>query len=109
MDKVKRAMTVADVPELGFVFPKARPLLIHLKDVVDYEVEEKYFVADSKLSTLVRRDVTEGVVDDIVRVGTLMAISGHDYLKRVYGLNGIAPTIPTGTGGNNMPKVEVVD
>lgn len=31
----------------------------------------------------------------------------HDSIRRVYGTEGIAPTVPTGTGGGVMPKIEV--
>lgn len=37
-------------------------------------------------------------------VGRLTGINGHDYLKRVYSVNGVSPTIPTGTGGNHEGK-----
>jgi len=32
-------------------------------------------------------------------------VRGHDILRRVYGAKGLSPTIPTGMGGNTMPKV----
>jgi DNA (cytosine-5)-methyltransferase 1 len=31
----------------------------------------------------------------------------HESIRRVYGTNGVAPTVPTGTGGGVMPKIEV--
>ena len=34
-------------------------------------------------------------------------INGHDYIKRVYSADGIAPTVPTGAGGNHEPKTMV--
>lgn len=31
----------------------------------------------------------------------------HESIRRVYGSEGLSPTIPTGTGGGVMPKIEV--
>ncbi len=100
-------MAAADFAVLDFEFPKAVPLTIHLIDIVDREAPAKYYLSDERLKGLVSFDSPQGIYDGIVRVGTLTSISGHDILKRVYGINGIAPTIPTGAGGNTMPKIEV--
>ncbi len=100
-------MNSVDVPWLNFEFPKEVPLEIHLQDVCDRDVDEKYFLSDDKLKGFVSFDSPQGIYDGIVRAGTLNTINGHDILKRVYGVNGIAPTIPTGAGGNTMPKIEV--
>lgn len=37
--------------------------------------------------------------------GRASNINGHDYLKRIYSDDGIAPTLPTGTGGNHYAKI----
>ena len=100
-------MAAMDFPRLNFEFPVAIPLTVHLIDIVDRDVAEKYYISDERLKGLISFDSPQGIYDGIVRVGTLTTISGHDYLKRVYGTNGVAPTIPTGSGGNNMPKIEV--
>lgn len=42
------------------------------------------------------------------QVCTLPALNGYDCLKRVYSDKGICPTIPTGGGGNVMPKILVI-
>lgn len=96
-----------DIPLLGFKFPQPIPLEIHLQDVCDRDVAERYFLSDEKLKGFVSFASPQGITDGIVREGTVTTISGHDYLKRVYGTNGVAPTLPTGSGGNNIPKVLV--
>ncbi|WP_303838996.1 hypothetical protein [Selenomonas ruminantium] len=107
MNRVERARKTVDIPLMKFDFPNPMPLQVHLKDICDRDVAEKYYYSDEKLKGFISFDSPQGITDGIVRAGTLASISGHDYLKRVYGLNGVAPTIPTGSGGNNMPKVEV--
>lgn len=44
------------------------------------------------------------LVKKINRIGTL-DMKGHDYIKRVYGTDGIPPTLPTKTGGGHIPKI----
>lgn len=107
MNRVERARKAVEVPLMKFDFPKSMPLNVHLKDICDRNVAEKYYYSDEKLKGFISFDSPQGITNGIVRAGTLESISGHDYLKRVYGLNGVAPTIPTGSGGNNMPKIEV--
>lgn len=48
------------------------------------------------------------VIERIEVVGTLDAgtwSKRNESIRRVYGTNGLAPTIPTGTGGGVMPKI----
>lgn len=39
--------------------------------------------------------------------GRIQSIKGHDYLKRCYSINGSAPTLPTGVGGNHEAKIAI--
>jgi len=45
----------------------------------------------------------------MVRVGTATNLNGHDYLKRIYSINGKSPTITAKSGGNLEPKIAVDD
>jgi hypothetical protein len=38
-------------------------------------------------------------------VGRVEAINGHDILKRIYGIDGVSPTLSTMGGGNTEPKI----
>ena len=53
--------------------------------------------------TLTTNDI-HGVIDVIGRLD----IKGHDYIKRVYNVGGISPTLTTSGGGSQEPKVLVV-
>jgi len=46
-------------------------------------------------------------LNKINRVGTLTEMNGNDICKRVYGIDGISPTLPTGKSGNTIPKILV--
>lgn len=120
--------------EQGFVFPEKKPLEKKLKDVLDEEVDEKYYLSDEqvasfKASTEKQRAKGNGFKFEPLEresngthdsnesgqptdrqlykgiVGRVEAINGHDILKRVYGTDGTAPTISTCGGGNTEPKI----
>lgn len=65
-----------------------------LKDIMDDEVDEKYFY---------HVDFTKH--DDSKRVAATLHISGHDILKRVYNPNFKSPTLTSCRGGNLQKKV----
>ena len=43
--------------------------------------------------------------DELIQVGNADDIKGHDILKRVYSIEGKAPTLNTCSGGNREPKI----
>ncbi|MFH5182915.1 DNA (cytosine-5-)-methyltransferase [Paenibacillus sp. TAB 01] len=44
------------------------------------------------------------VVEPIM-IGHVEGISGHDICRRVYSVDGVSPTVPTGSSGNTTPKI----
>lgn len=118
----ERVFTVSirlDVPYCWtFEFPEPVPLEKNLKDVLEKEVDEKYYLSDDKAKTLKFSDISKtirsggrGSLDrhswDIVKVGDL-DLKGQDQIKRVYDPEGISPTLSTMQGGNRQPKVMTV-
>lgn len=108
----ERVFTVSirlDVPYCwAFEFPEPVPLEKKLKDVLEKEVDEKYYLSDDKAKTLKFSDVSKtirssgrGLFDrhswDIVKVGDL-DIRGQDQIKRVYDPGGVSPTLSTMQG-----------
>lgn len=99
----------------GFEFPEPIPLEKKLKDVLEKEVDERYYLSDDKAKTLKFSDVSKTVRSggrssldrhswDIVKVGDL-GIKGQDQIRRVYDSDGISPTLSTMQGGNRQPKI----
>lgn len=114
-----------DIDEKEFKFPKKEPLKIVLKDLLEKEVDEKYYLNDKQLlaiknstymstqrriqeknwcDTLCARDFKD---PKCIQVGTL-DIKGIDQIKRVYSPEGISPTLTTMNGGNRESKIEVI-
>ena len=117
----------------SYTRPEPRPLELKLKDILEGEVEERYYLTDEQVASFVAsterakakgngfkfepieresyacsseqsresadRQLHQGIV------GRVEAIKGHDILKRVYGEDGMSPTISTMQGGNREPKI----
>lgn len=89
-----------DIDNGKFKFPNGFKLIIKLKDILETNVDEKYYI--NKPYELVK-EKTE-VESNCKRIANV-ELNGHDYLKRVYDTDYCSPTLPTGTGGNHEPKI----
>lgn len=119
----------------SYTRPQPRSLELKLKDILEDEVEERYYLTDEQVASFVastERAKAKGngfKFEPIEReresyacgseqgresadrqlhqgiVGRVEAINGHDILKRVYGTDGCSPTISTMQGGNREPKI----
>ena len=81
----ERVFTVSILGDNDFKFPPRRPLTKRLKDVLEDKVDEKYYLDDEKIASLLN--------------------SNYDQNKRFYDADGICPTISTMGGGQRQPKV----
>ena len=110
-----------------FVFPKPKELTIRLRDMIDEAVDEKFYLKESTIRSILRS--TFNSRRDSIRPGdglanTLLArdwrgpqcvqvgevVGGkwdkmHDISKRVYEPDGIAPTVHCQQGGNTELKI----
>lgn len=110
-----------------FVFPKPKELTIRLRDMIDEMVDEKFYLKESTIRSILRS--TFNSRRDSIRPGdglanTLLArdwrgpqcvqvgevVGGkwdkmHDISKRVYEPDGIAPTVHCQQGGNTELKI----
>ncbi len=74
---------------------------IVLKDIVEWDAEEKYFLnKDFALTPSTNPDIA-GTLD----TGTWA--KRYEQIRRVYNLNNKAPTLPTGTGGGVITKIAI--
>lgn len=121
-------ISIRDDVEMDFTFPEKQPLKLKLKDMLEDNVDEKYYLSDGQISrikassfnqantrvqkkeycdTLCARDWKD---PKCVQVGTLTGgkwDKTYESCKRVYSEDGLSPTISTCQGGNTEPKVEV--
>jgi DNA (cytosine-5)-methyltransferase 1 len=117
----------------GFEFPKPMPLELRLKDVLEDEVDEKYYLSERAIQSFTahkERNAANGngfgwnptdgdcVANCILaratgrpesnyikQVGQMYPNSGNPQAGRVYDATGISPAMDTCAGGNRMPKI----
>jgi len=87
----------------NFEFPEKQELKLRLKDMLEDEVDEKYYLSDENASKYI--SVNEG--GNVI--GKLNMNKWQDSMKRIYDINKYAPTINTMQGGNLEPKVIIND
>ena len=122
-----------DVDIKGFTFPETIPLITRLKDMLEQDVDEKYYLPDDRIEkilnstfmqekkriqmtdvcdTLLARDWKDPkcvpVEEDIspIRIGNIYDENyGTGYAGNVWDKDGVSPTLQTAQGGNRMPLV----
>lgn len=115
-----------------FQFAPKQKLEKRLKDVLESEVDEKYYLSDSAIAQFqvkTERAKQDGngfafkptngdvcaysittkaggrVDDNFIDVIGLLDCKGTDQIRRVYGTDGVAATLTTMQGGNQEPKI----
>lgn len=119
----------------SYTRPQPQPLELKLKDILEDEVEERYYLTDEQVAsfkadsdnqtakgygsafkprstetyaTTISTRAGSRKTDNFIKViGRVEAIKGHDQIKRVYGEDGMSPTISTMQGGNREPKIAI--
>lgn len=76
---------------IGYVFPEKKELKLKLKDMLEEEVDEKYYLSDSMIEYL--------------EYGKYKAAKVSNKLKQTD--TGICPTLDTMQGGNRQPFIKV--
>lgn len=111
----------------AFVFPEKRELTLRLKDMIDEHVDERYYLKESTIRSIVtskfnsRRDSIRRPSDyayclrardcyepQCVQVGDVVGEKWekmHEMSRRVYEPNGLSPTVHCAGGGNTEPKI----
>lgn len=119
-------MSIRNDLNVDFKFPEPQELTIRLKDVLESQVDEKYYLSDEQTKRLkmttyntgsekVRVQNTDGEARTLcardykdpkcVRVAGNLNHYNYDKMNRVYDSDGSAPTVDTMEGGGRQPKV----
>lgn len=100
------------------LFPKPFNNGLRLRDFLENEVEERYYIKQDKVdqffintpqidtnkSAFSVSELCENEHNKIQMLG-LLDIKGNEQIRRVYGSDGLSPTLNTMEGGNRQPKV----
>ena len=93
-----------------FELPKAEELTIRLKDVLEDEVNEKFYISQDKVQNLIGNFEKIDTEPKIQQVGNYMdttSFGGNPQCGRVYNSEGISPTLNTMQGGDRQPKIVI--
>lgn len=123
----------ADI-EKEFHFPEKEELKLRLKDMLEEQVDEKYYLSDKIIKFYKRNEeeqkakgngftfgVSDGnkvaraittragsrMDDNFIQQVGILDIKGQDCIKRVYSDNGLSPTLTDMQGGNRQPKIMI--
>lgn len=109
-----------DVDDFSFDFPKKETLELRMKDLLEKEVDEKYYMSDKALNSIlspgtknydIKLDIEDGkavICKDIdpIRLGNIYGDDkGTGYAGNVWDKDAIAPTLMTMQGGNRQPMI----
>lgn len=104
-----------DVDTKGFIFPETVPLTTRLKDMLEKNVNEKYYLPDDRIEKILNTTFIQEkkrkcvpVEEDVspIRIGNIYDENyGTGYAGNVWDTDGVSPTLQTAQGGNRMPLV----
>lgn len=123
----ERVFTVSILGDENFEFPSKQPLKLKLKDMLEDEVDEKYYLSEemvakikySKFHQEASRVQGKDYVDTLcardwkspkcVQVAQMYVThkESNPQAGRIYSVNGVSPTMDTCSGGNRMPKIMI--
>ena len=87
-----------------YEFPEPIELELRLKDILESEVDEKFYLSDEKTKTLIANSPINESPNGLMEVGSLSHYKRND-INRVYSPQGNSPTLNTMQGGDRQPKV----
>ena len=119
-----RTFMVSLLGDYCYEFPEPIELKLRLKDLLETEVDEKYYLSEKALNGKINSNFGSNNINSIMEkdgiIPTLMErdykdpklvlvvqLDGFESSGRVYSEDGIAPTINTMGGGNREPKVAI--
>ena len=105
----ERCFMVSLLGDYYYDFPEPIPLDKRLKDMLEQEVDEKYYLSDKAVEKILHSDFQQE--KNRIKCDCIGMLTGgkwdnlHDCNRRVYGTDGISPTVTTCGGGNQEVKI----
>lgn len=104
-----------DIDTKSFIFPETIPLKTRLKDMLEKNVDEKYYLPDDRIEKILNSSFMKEKKlkcslkeEDAapIRIGNIYDENyGTGYAGNVWDTDGVSPTLQTAQGGNRMPLV----
>lgn len=104
VSKAKKRIDKDTVRTFNFNWPSQESVTTRLRDILEREVEEKYYISKEKADKLVAK--LEESQSDIKKIGWIEKDRDQ---KRVHSVTGIMPTITANNQGGRSPGAFIVD
>jgi DNA (cytosine-5)-methyltransferase 1 len=105
--KGKKRMAALGIRTFNFDWPKQETVAVRLRDILETNVDEKYYLSDEKTAKLIEQLESRGEPDgdkDVRMVGRA-DIDGHDFNKRIYSVDGVSRTLNTASDIGRSMKI----
>lgn len=102
----RRISAYEGVKTFNFDFPANDTVTTRLRDILETDVDEKYYLDEEKTEKLVAQ-LDDRETKDTPEMDMLghVDIKGNDLIRRTYSTEGISPTLTTMGGGHREPKI----
>jgi DNA (cytosine-5)-methyltransferase 1 len=105
--KGKRRISEIDgVKTFNFEWPEQTEVTTRLRDILETEVDDKYYLSDEKTAKLVAQLDGKERSNDDTSPEKLAGLWGASQAGSMWDVNKIAPTIKTSSGGYSEPLIE---
>lgn len=103
-----------DIDDGTFQFPSEIPLTTRLKDILETNVSEQYYISNERVNQILNSDFLQEKLrarnnisdENPVRLTNIYGEQfGTGYAGNVWDKNGLSPTLQTAQGGNRQPLV----
>jgi DNA (cytosine-5)-methyltransferase 1 len=107
-----------DIDDKTFKFPGQITLPTRLKDILEKNVDEKYYIDNDRVNSILYSDTFKEKLLKKIKTDTNVPIRltniydekfGTGYAGNVWDTNGISPTLQTSQGGNRQPLIVEVE
>ncbi|PFT53839.1 DNA (cytosine-5-)-methyltransferase [Bacillus cereus] len=103
----RRISTLEGVKTFNFDWPAQDTVTTRLRDILEDEVDERYYLSEEKTAKLVAQLESKGeplIQKDVKMIGHA-DIAGHDFNRRIYSVNGVSWTLNTASDIGRSVKV----
>lgn len=101
----RRCFMVSALGGYRFRFPEGHPTDRRLRDVLEEDADESYRLSDERTARYESRPSAPRGDARVDVVGDLNDPTRFESANRVYGVDGVSPTVVTGCGGGQMHKI----
>lgn len=102
----RRISELEGIKTFNFEWSDQKEVATRLVDIIETEVDEHYYLSEEKTTVLVAKlsEAYPEIVSDMKMVGHA-DISGHDYNRRVYGVDGVSRTLNSASDIGRSVKI----